>query len=382
MLSIAGLGMGEPRLDSFDIKKYDRVIVDKSVKLDGENILKLSYKEAKEFILKNAKDMELLYLVSGSPLFFSAGVILSKLLPKELVKIIPNISSKEYLLQKLFISESELSVVTLHGRDRVDLEEFLKKRYTFVLCDEKSLERLKIYLKWLSNDDYKITIGYKLGYKDEAIKQIELSEDSFDLKKPYVLLIERLFENKIYSDDSEFETQRGMITKRFKRDMTLSSLELKPNEIFWDVGAGSGSCAIDAYKRYKVKTYLFENKPNRIEFIKQNLKKHRVVDATLVEGDAQNLFEDISDNPDKIFIGGGGEEVIKKLPYLYKRLNKNGIILINAVTLKNLSSLIQLLDELEFSYEVISYSLTTYKDKLNLIEPQRELFSIKLVKID
>jgi precorrin-6Y C5,15-methyltransferase (decarboxylating) len=242
------------------------------------------------------------------------------------------------------------------------------------------LDRLKEYLKWLLKDDYRVTIGYKLGYEDEVIREITLDEDGFDLKKPYVLLIERLFEYNIYSKDSDFETQRGMITKRFKRDMTLSELELKPNETLWDVGAGSGSCAIDAFKRYRVKTYLFENKPIRIEYIKKNLHKHKVIDATLVEGDAQNLFETISEDPDKIFIGGGGVEVIKKLPYLYERLKSDGIMTINAVTLKNLSHLIEMLDSSGLKYEVISYSLTTYKGKLNLIEPQRELFRIKIVK--
>jgi len=176
MLTIGGFGMGKPSLDGFDIKRYDSIIVVKSFDLDGKNLLKLSYKDAKEYILKYAKQKEILYLVSGSPLFFSAGVILAKLLPKRLVKIIPNFSSKEYFLQKLFISESEVSVVTLHGRKRVDLEEFFKKRYTFILCDEYSLDRLKEYLKWLLRDDYRVTIGYKLGYEDEVIKEITLDE--------------------------------------------------------------------------------------------------------------------------------------------------------------------------------------------------------------
>ncbi len=382
MLSIAGLGMGKPNLSrlDLDLDEFDTVVVDKSVELEYKGVLKLGYKDAKEYILAHHDREDILYLVSGSPLFFSAGVILAKVLPKSQVKIIPNTSSKDYLLQKLFVSEADISVVSLHGRSRLDLEEFFRKRYTFLLCDKDSLKRLKEYLKWLSLDDYEVTIGYKLGYKDEVIKTISLETDEFDLTKPYVLLIERKFDTKLYHDDSDFETQRGMITKKLKRNITLSSLELKSNEIFWDVGSGSGSCAIEAYKRYRVKTYLFEKQPQRVEFIKQNLSSHKVVDATLLEGEAQEFFETMEEEPDKIFLGGGGSEVIKKLPYLYDRLSDGGIMIAHAITLKNLTQMITVLNKAKLEYEVNSFSETTFKGKLDMVEPQRQLFIIKMKK--
>jgi len=382
MLSIAGLGMGEPNLSrlDLDLDEFDTVVVDKSVELEYQGILKLGYKDAKEYILANHDKEDILYLVSGSPLFFSAGVILAKALPRSQVKIIPNSSSKDYLLQKLFISEADVSVVSLHGRSHLDKEEFFRKRYTFLLCDKDSLKRLQSYLKWLNHDDYEVTIGYKLGFEDEVIKTISLETDEFDLSKPYVLLIERKFDTKLYHDDRDFETQRGMITKKLKRNITLSSLELKPNEILWDVGSGSGSCAIEAYTRYKVKTYLFEKQPQRVEFIKQNLKSHKVVDATLLEGEAQELFETIEENPNKIFLGGGGSEVIKKLPYLYDRLSDGGIIIAHAITLKNLTQMLTVLNEAKLEYEVSSFSETTFKGKLDMVEPSRQLFVIKIKK--
>ena len=382
MLTIAGNGMGEYDFSNLEVEfcKFDRIVCDKNFKDSGGNVLKLSYKDAKEYILQNYERENILYVVTGSPLFFSAGTLIAKQLPKEKVKIINNTSSKDYLLEKLMISENDVGVVSLHGRKRLDLSEFFRKRYTFVLCDEKSIERLKEVLKYLKKDDYTVTIGYKMGYSDEVIKEIDLDEKGFDLKNPYVLLFEKRFEVNVLSEDSEFETQRGMITKKLKRAITLQSLDLMPNEILWDVGSGSGSCAIEAYKRYKVKTYLFEKNPTRIEFIKQNLANHKVVDTHLFEGNAEEFFEKVEENPDKIFVGGGGSEVIKKLPYLHDRLNKDGKMLISAITLKNLSQMIQVLDSASLEYEVSSYSLTSYKGKLNMIEPQRMLFNILLEK--
>ncbi len=382
MVTIAGNGMGEYDFSNleFNFCEFDKIVCDKNFKDDGANVLKLGYKDAKEYILKNYEQENILYVVTGSPLFFSAGTLIAKQLPKDKVKIINNTSCKDYMLERLMISENDVSFLSLHGRSRIDLSEFFRKRYTLVLCDEKSLDRLKEALKYLKKDDYSLFIGYKLGYEDEVIKEIELDTNEFDLKNPYVLLFEKRFEVNILSEDSEFETERGMITKKLKRAVTLQSLDLMPNEILWDVGSGSGSCAIEAYKRYKVKTCLFENNPKRIEFIKQNLTNHKVIDTHLFKGNAEEYFDKVDENPDKIFVGGGGSEVIKKLPYLYDRLNSGGKMLISAITLKNLSQMIQVLDSARLEYEVSSYSITSYKGKLNMIEPQRMLFNIVIDK--
>jgi len=72
--------------------------------------------------------------------------------------------------------------------------------------------------------------------------------------------------------------------------------------------------------------------------------------------------------------------VIARLPYLYERLSESGVMLINAITLKNLTQMIMVLNEAKIEYKVISLSLTTYKGKLDLIEPERQLFQIKVVK--
>jgi precorrin-6Y C5,15-methyltransferase (decarboxylating) len=171
-----------------------------------------------------------------------------------------------------------------------------------------------------------------------------------------------------------------MITKKFKRHLSLQNLDLKANQLLWDIGAGSGSCGIEAYKRYKVKTILFENQELRCEYIEQNLTKHHVLDTLLLKGDAQELFKTLETNPNKIFVGGGGEKVIKELPYLYERLQSNGIMLINAITLKHLSLMINTLNEAEIEFETHSISLTTYKGQLDLVEPERQLFQIKVFK--
>ena len=385
MLTIIGNGIGEYDFSNIqeNLTKFDKIICDKNFIEGGQNILKLGFKDAKEYILKNYTK-NIAYIITGSPLFFSAGILIAQKLPKDQVKIINNTSCKDYILSKLFIDETKVNSISLHGRTFIDKTKFLTNLYTLVLCDKYTIDRLKDTLKYLTKDDLTITIGYKMGYKDEIIEQIDLYklEQNFDLTAPYVLLIQKLYkEPSLISEDDEFEKERGMITKKYKRELSLQALDLKPNEILWDVGAGSGSCGIQAYKRYKTKTIFFEKQSQRIDIIKQNLTNHKVIDCTLFEGEAQDIFPTIKENPNKIFLGGGGVKVIEKLPYLYERLKQNGIILINAITLTHLSLMITTLNDANIKYKINSISLTTYKGKLNLVEPQRELYMIIIHKI-
>ncbi|RXK00939.1 precorrin-6Y C5,15-methyltransferase (decarboxylating) subunit CbiT [Arcobacter sp. CECT 8986] len=386
MVTIAGNGMGDYDFSNlnFDISKFDKIICDPNFKEEAKNILKLKYKDAKQYLLDNYDKEEILYVVTGSPLFFSAGTIIAKSLPTNSVKLINNSSSKTYLLEKLFISELDVDTISLHGRDNFDLQNFLQNKYTFVVCDKNTISRLKIALSYFEANSIKTTIGYKLGFEDEEIKEIDLinfDENSIDLNAPFVLLIKKEFEQtNIISEDVEFETERGMITKKYKRQLTLQNLDLEPNQLLWDIGAGSGSCAIEAFKRYKVKTTLFEKNETRVEFIKQNLKNHYVAETKLFIGEAQEYFNTLEEVPQRIFVGGGGVEVIKQLPKLYEILDNKGIMLINAITLKHLNLMLTVLNEAKIEYEIHSISLTTYKGKLDLVEPERQLFQIKINK--
>ncbi len=362
---------------------YDIVVCDRNFKERGPHILRLGYRDAKSYILEHHKTQNILYVVTGSPLFYSAGILLARQLPDGAVTLIDNTSSMNYLLSHLRLPQQETLSLSLHGRDRIDLRRFLVERYTFVLCDVHSLERIARATRYLEPGDITITLGYKLGYPDEWIGVVgpEHLPEFFDPAQPHVVLIERRFDPPSpVSPDEAFATERGMITKHYKRHLSLQRLDLEPDQTLWDVGAGSGSIAIAAYTRYRVRTVLFEKQPKRCSYIRENLAKHRVCDTELLEGEAQMLFEQVTADPDRIFVGGGGEAVIARLPYLYDRLTPGGILLINAITLKNLTQMIGVLSDAQIPYEVISLSLTTYKGSLDMIEPERQLFQIRAVK--
>ena len=181
MVTIAGNGMGRYDFSNLDLdfSLFDKIICDQNFTENGNNILKLKFKDAQDYILGNFEKESILYVVTGSPLFFSAGTIIASKLPKEKVKIINNSSSKSYLLEKLFISENDVSVVSIHGRVSIDLEEFLKKKYTFVLCDKYSIQRLNEALSFFQKDSISTTIGYKLAYEDEKMGKLTMNAGVF-----------------------------------------------------------------------------------------------------------------------------------------------------------------------------------------------------------
>jgi len=386
MLTIMGNGMGDYNFDNLEVNfcEFDKIICDKNFTEKGNNILKGGFKFARDYILENYNKENILYIVTGSPFFFSAGILIAKKLPYDQVKIINNTSSKAYMQEKLFINDNDIDTFTLHGRPHIDLTKFLTNTYTFVVCDKFTIPKIQEAIKFLKPQDIEVTIGYKLGYEDEIIEQINLfnlSYKAFDMTQPYVLMIKRLFTPRaVVSKDSDFATERGMITKQYKRHLSLQNLDLEPNQLLWDIGAGSGACGIEAYKRYKVKTIFFEKQAQRVEYIKENLSNHFVLDTKLLEGNAEELIEQCEQNPQRIFVGGGGEKIIEKLPYLFERLDENGVMLINAITLKHLSLMINILNKNNIEYEVFSLSLTGYKGKLDLVEPERQLFQIKILK--
>ena len=382
MVTIAGSGMGKYNFDNInlDFSEFDSIFCDKNYNEKLPNLIKGSFKEIKEQILQNL-DKNILYVVSGSPLFYSgAALIIAKAKQQNIpFTIHDNTSSLSYMLAKTGVSFTKTNVLSLHGKTDVDLKALLTNDYTFVLCDEKTPSILQEVLYYLKEEDITITVGERFGYEDEKIYTSTLKD--LTPKMPYVLLIKKNYKDlPTISPEDTIEHENGMITKTYKRHLSLQNLELEPNMLLWDIGAGSGSVSIDGYKRYKVKTILFEKNEKRAKMIQQNLTNHKIINTKLYVGEASILYKQENSTPQRIFVGGGGEKVISELDYLVERLDKNGILVANFVTLKHLNLAINVLEKANIAFEIKTISLTTYKMKLLMPEAERVLHQIIIKK--
>ncbi|HTM77456.1 MAG TPA: precorrin-6Y C5,15-methyltransferase (decarboxylating) subunit CbiT, partial [Devosia sp.] len=131
-------------------------------------------------------------------------------------------------------------------------------------------------------------------------------------------------------DDGLFEHD-GQITKREIRALTLSALAPRRGETLWDVGAGSGSIAIEwMLADPSLKAIAIEADAERAARIARNAGLFGVPDLRIVHGTAPAALADLPP-PNAIFIGGGGTEP-GVLDAAIAALPAGGLLVANAVT--------------------------------------------------
>ena len=99
-----------------------------------------------------------------------------------------------------------------------------------------------------------------------------------------------------------------MITKAEVRAFALARLAPAPGTLVWDVGAGSGSVAVEC-ARFGAAVIAVERHQRRCERIKANAQRH-AVDVRTVHGEAPPALDGLP-APDAVFVGGGGPTVVE-----------------------------------------------------------------------
>jgi precorrin-6Y C5,15-methyltransferase (decarboxylating) len=130
----------------------------------------------------------------------------------------------------------------------------------------------------------------------------------------------------------------GQITKREIRAVTLSSLAPLRSELLWDIGAGSGSVAIEWMLAHaSLRAAAIEARGDRAARIRRNAAALGVPDLAVIEGAAPQALEGLA-TPDAIFIGGGASDT---LDAAIAALRPGGRLIVNAVTLETEAWLIE-----------------------------------------
>ncbi|KPI04601.1 precorrin-6y C5,15-methyltransferase (decarboxylating), CbiE subunit [Actinobacteria bacterium OK074] len=107
-------------------------------------------------------------------------------------------------------------------------------------------------------------------------------------------------------DESEFAHRDSMITKFEVRALALARLGPRLGDLVWDVGAGSGSVAVEC-ARLGAAVSAVEKTADGVERVRANAVAHGV-DVQVVHGSAPAALDQL-DDPDAVFVGGGGREL-------------------------------------------------------------------------
>jgi precorrin-6Y C5,15-methyltransferase (decarboxylating) len=106
-----------------------------------------------------------------------------------------------------------------------------------------------------------------------------------------------------------FDHPAGMMTKPEARVVALARLVLPRHGVLWDLGAGSGSVAVEAALLAPgLRVIAVERDPDEAARIHRNAAALGV-HVEIVQGEAPDALAGL-DPPDRVFVGGGGLAVL------------------------------------------------------------------------
>lgn len=133
--------------------------------------------------------------------------------------------------------------------------------------------------------------------------------------------------------DEDFIRGNIPMTKFEVRIITLGLLEVEKDDIFLDIGAGTGSISIEAALQ-GAEVHAIEKEPEGVELIKGNAKKFGA-NINIIEGTAPGGIDEVTVF-NKCFIGGSGGKLEPILKAVDKKISQGGIVAANFVTLNNM----------------------------------------------
>lgn len=221
------------------------------------------------------------------------------------------------------------------------------------------------------DDDIRLSVASRLLLPDEAIwVDLTLSDAAtMTFLQPAVMLIERSVFSECCAfgrEDSEYLQRNALITKQEVRVLSLSKLRLQASSIVWDIGAGSGSVGLEAARlASRGHVWAIEKNAEDAETIRTNAMRFRCGNFTLIEGKAPSSLESWPD-PDAVFIGGSGGELATLIRLVLKRLKPNGRLVMNVVTLENLTTATAVLAACQAQWEVVQLQTSRSQPLLDL----------------
>lgn len=135
------------------------------------------------------------------------------------------------------------------------------------------------------------------------------------------------------------DAQKGLITKREVRLLSLAATHIRPDSVVWDIGAGSGSVAIEAAMLAREgRAYAIEVDPEGVAICLENVRQHRVDNVRVIAGRAPEALSDL-ETPDAVFVGGSEGSMEEILSAVIDWLPAGGHVVANAITLENASEI-------------------------------------------
>lgn len=257
-------------------------------------------------------------------------------------RVLPGLSSIQLLAAALGRPWQGWNLVSAHGRTCDPVAECMQGRPTFFLTGgSEDPATLCAQLAAEGFGDMQAVVGQCLGTPEEKLFRgsvKELAAGRFNSLS--VLLVEAaevLPRRAPGLPDEAFERGDVPMTKQEVRAAVLAKLAVRPEDILWDVGAGTGSVSVElALAAPRGRVYAVECRPEGCALIKANREKFRTRNLVLVEGLAPAALSDLP-APDAVFIGGSKGSLSAIVDAALDK-NPDARICVSAIALETLSA--------------------------------------------
>jgi precorrin-6Y C5,15-methyltransferase (decarboxylating) len=322
-----------------------------------------------------AEKKQTVVLASGDPLFYGIGGYLStKLSSQARVEVYPQVSSIQLAFARMGESWQDAFLTSVHGRSMQGLAQRIDGRSKVaILTDEtNNPSQIAKYLLSFGMKEYKAFVAENVGGNTERCSWYELEELTDQTFSSLNLVILKKTEPSpqwsMGIDDAAFaqrKPDKGLITKKEIRILSLAALQLRENSTVWDIGTCTGSMAIEAARVARFgSVYAIEKNEADLENCWQNQRTFRT-DFIAIHGKAPTGLDSFPD-PDAIFIGGTGGEMRELLAVCCQRLKEGGRIVLNAATIENLYLAKQAFKEEGFSTNITLAQISRSKPILDM----------------
>ncbi|MDQ0388519.1 precorrin-6Y C5,15-methyltransferase (decarboxylating) [Streptomyces sp. DSM 42143] len=269
-----------------------------------------------------AKERPVVVLASGDPGFFGIVRVLAERFGAQRLDVRPGVSSVAAAFARAGLPWDDAVVASAHGRDLRTAVNLCRAHPKVAVLTGPGAGPAELGAA-LRTDPRVLVVASALGTGDERVERVTPVEAAGRDWGAAVSVVLCLDEARALGpvrsvagprpgpagwalDETEFAHRDSMITKFEVRALALARLGPRPGDLVWDVGAGSGSVAVECARLGAAVTAV-EKTPDGVERVRANAAAHGV-DVRVVHGTAPTALSDLTD-PDAVFVGGGGREL-------------------------------------------------------------------------
>ncbi len=304
-------------------------------------------------------------LLSGDTGFYSAAKSLTeKLCGSGTVEILPGISSIQLFCARFHTSYDDAVLLSLHGRSGALLAPVSYNRKVIMLTGgENKAHVLCQRLVDAGLTHVTVSVAENLGADTEQLisgTPEQLAHEKFGDLCVMMTQNEHRTDSSHALRDGDFVRGEVPMTKQEVRWLASSLLSVKPNEVVYDIGAGTGSVTMElARHATRGMVYAVECKPEAIELLHRNRMHTGCYNTQIVQAMAPDGLEQLP-TPDCAFIGGSRGNMAEIVCAL-KQKNPEIRIVITAITLESLHEAIEALESNGFPAEISCVNVSRAK---------------------